>query len=135
MAEGAGGPSTAETAAIANMDEARRLAGYLRALGCQFALDDFGAGFGSFYYLKHFPLDYLKIDGEFVRGLERSSVDQRIVRAMLEVARGLSLRTIAEFVETEASLDLLRTFGVNFAQGYHIGRPGPPAEVVNGASP
>ena len=96
-------------------------------MGCEFALDDFGAGFGSFYYLKHLPVDYLKIDGEFVRGLPRSQIDQRMVKAMVEIARGLELRTIAECVETAETLELLQEYGVDFAQGYHLGRPGPTA--------
>jgi diguanylate cyclase (GGDEF)-like protein/PAS domain S-box-containing protein len=114
-----------ETAAIANMEQARRFASRIREMGCEFALDDFGAGFGSFYYLKHLPVDYLKIDGEFVRGLARSQIDQRMVKAMVEIARGLELRTIAESVETAESLRLLEEYGVDFAQGYHLGRPGP----------
>jgi diguanylate cyclase (GGDEF)-like protein/PAS domain S-box-containing protein len=114
-----------ETAAIANMEQARRFAARIREMGCEFALDDFGAGFGSFYYLKHLPVDYLKIDGEFVRGLARSQIDQRMVKAMVEIARGLELRTIAECVETDEALALLEEYGVDFAQGYHLGRPGP----------
>ncbi len=80
-----------ETAAIANMDEARALASRIRRWGCRFALDDFGAGFGSFYYLKYLPVDYLKIDGEFIRNLDNSEIDQRMVRAMVEIARALGL--------------------------------------------
>ena len=114
-----------ETAAIANMDEARALATRIRRWGCRFALDDFGAGFGSFYYLKYLPVDYLKIDGEFIRNLDSSEIDQRMVSAMVEIARALGLQTIAEFVESGAILDRLRGFGVDFAQGYHIGKPAP----------
>ena len=122
-----------ETAAIANMEQARRFATRIRAMGCEFALDDFGAGFGSFYNLKHLPVDYLKIDGEFVRGLPRSQIDQRMVKAMVEIARGLHLRTIAEGVETAETLELLREYGVDFAQGHHLGRPEPTAvEVIQG---
>jgi diguanylate cyclase (GGDEF)-like protein/PAS domain S-box-containing protein len=123
-----------ETAAIANMEEARRFATRIREMGCEFALDDFGAGFGSFDYLKHLPVDYLKIDGEFVRGLTKSRIDQRMVKAMVEIARGLDLRTIAECVETEESLALLQDYGVDFAQGYHLGPPRPAAEEI-GAAP
>jgi diguanylate cyclase (GGDEF)-like protein/PAS domain S-box-containing protein len=114
-----------ETAAIANMDEARALATRIRRWGCRFALDDFGAGFGSFYYLKYLPVDYLKIDGEFIRNLDSSEIDQRMVSAIVEIARGLGLQTIAEFVETGEILDRLRDFGVDFAQGFHVGRPSP----------
>lgn len=114
-----------ETAAIANMDEARALATRIRRWGCRFALDDFGAGFGSFYYLKYLPVDYLKIDGEFIRNLDTSEIDQRMVSAMVEIARALGLMTIAEFVENGEILELLRGYGVDFAQGYHVGRPAP----------
>lgn len=119
-----------ETAAIANMDEARTLATRIRRWGCRFALDDFGAGFGSFYYLKYLPVDYVKIDGEFIRNLDSSEIDQRMVSAMVEIARALGLRTIAEFVENEEILDKLREFGVDFAQGYHIGKPGPVEDIA-----
>src|SRR5919201_1110093 len=114
-----------ETAAIANMAEARAFAATLTRLGCRFALDDFGAGFGSFYYLKHLPLDFLKIDGDFVRHLPTSEVDQVLVRGMVEVARGLGVKTVAEFVEDQATLELLRDYGVDLAQGFHIGPPRP----------
>jgi EAL domain-containing protein (putative c-di-GMP-specific phosphodiesterase class I) len=87
-----------ETAAIANMDRARGFATRLRALGCGFALDDFGAGFGSFYYLKHIPFDYVKIDGEFIRNLPASSTDQLILDSIVQMSKGLGTRTIAEFV-------------------------------------
>ena len=119
-----------ETAAIASMDEARSFADSLTRLGCRFALDDFGAGFGSFFYLKYLPLDYLKIDGEFIQNLPRSTVDQRMVRAMVDIAAGLGLRTIAEFVESEATLELLREYGVDLVQGYHVGRPRPLDELL-----
>jgi EAL domain-containing protein (putative c-di-GMP-specific phosphodiesterase class I) len=121
-----------ETAAIASMDEARAFAESLTGLGCRFALDDFGAGFGSFFYLKYLPLDYLKIDGEFIQNLTRSAVDQRMVRAMVDIAGGLGLRTIAEFVESEATLELLREYGVDFVQGFHVGRPRPLDELLGG---
>ena len=119
-----------ETAAIANMEEARALATRIRRWGCRFALDDFGAGFGSFYYLKYLPVDYLKIDGEFIRNLDSSEIDQRMVSAMVEIARALGLRTIAEFVENGEILEQLRSFGVDFAQGYHIGKPAPVEELA-----
>jgi diguanylate cyclase (GGDEF)-like protein/PAS domain S-box-containing protein len=119
-----------ETAAVANIEEARSFADRLRELGCQFALDDFGAGFGSFYYLKYFPVDYLKLDGEFVQDLPNSTMDQRMVRAMVEIAQGLGLRTIAEYVETAETLELLRSYGVDFAQGFHIGEPAAAHQLI-----
>jgi len=119
-----------ETAAISNIEEARAFATRLHARGCRFALDDFGAGFGSFYYLKSFPFDYLKIDGDFIRGLTTSPMNQLLVSAMVGIARGMGKRTVAEFVTDEETVDLLRTIGVDFAQGYHIGEPKPISEVL-----
>jgi EAL domain-containing protein (putative c-di-GMP-specific phosphodiesterase class I) len=112
-----------ETAAIVNIEKARRFAERLGELGCAFARDDFGAGFGSFYYLKHLPFDYLKIDGDFIRQLPASKPDQLTVKAIVQIAHGLGKRTVAEFVGDEATLGLLGRFGVDFAQGYHTGRP------------
>jgi len=96
-------------------------------------LDDFGAGFGSFYYLKSFPFDYLKIDGDFIRGLTTSPMNQLLVSAMVGIARGMGKRSVAEFVTDEETVDLLRTIGVDFAQGYHIGEPKPISEVLQKA--
>jgi len=87
-----------ETAAISDMASAKAFCEGVQALGCAIALDDFGAGFGSFQYLKHLPFDYLKIDGEFIRGLSGSLTDQLVVKALVGVVRGLDRRTIAEFV-------------------------------------
>jgi len=114
-----------ETAAIANLDEAQRFVETLRMAGCSFALDDFGVGFSSFAHLKYLPVDYLKIDGSFIRDLPRSTVDQHLVRAIVGVARSLGKKTIAEFVEDAETLALLREFGVDFAQGFFVGRPAP----------
>jgi diguanylate cyclase (GGDEF)-like protein/PAS domain S-box-containing protein len=114
-----------ETAAIRNVEHARRFTTRLRSLGCAFALDDFGAGYGSFYYIKHLPFDVLKIDGEFIRTLPDSPEDQVIVRSIVDAARGLGKRTVAEFVEDQATLELLREWGVDYAQGYHVAKPAP----------
>ena len=114
-----------ETAAIIDVPRARAFADHLADLGCEFALDDFGAGYGSFYYLKHLPFDYLKIDGEFIRGLVTSHPDQVVVQSLVSIARQLGKQTVAEFVEDQPTLDLLTDLGVDFAQGYHIGRPEP----------
>lgn len=118
-----------ETDAITNMDRARRFADALQALDCEFALDDFGAGFGSFYYLKHLPIDYLKIDGDYVRDLTSSDTDQVIVKAVVQLASGLGKRTVAEFVGDQATLDLITEIGADYAQGYFIGPPLPLAEI------
>ncbi|HVF78269.1 MAG TPA: PAS domain S-box protein [Solirubrobacteraceae bacterium] len=112
-----------ETAAIVNIERARRLAERLHALGCRFALDDFGAGFASFYYLKHLAFDYLKIDGEFVRQLVHDPTDQLVIEAVVNIARGLGTRTIAEFVGDDETVELLRRLGVDYGQGYHLGMP------------
>jgi diguanylate cyclase (GGDEF)-like protein/PAS domain S-box-containing protein len=114
-----------ETALIANLEQARAFVERIGALGCGFALDDFGAGFGSFVYLKHLPVDYLKIDGQFIRRLPHSRTDQLIVEGVVTTARGLGKRTIAEFVGDEETLVRLRALGVDYAQGYHVGRPSP----------
>jgi diguanylate cyclase (GGDEF)-like protein len=114
-----------ETAAITDIDRARSFAEHLEGIGCEFALDDFGAGFGSFYYLKHLPFDYLKIDGTFIRELVTDRADEVLVKSLVQIARELGKRTIAEFVEDEPTLVKLRALGVDYAQGYHIGRPAP----------
>jgi len=114
-----------ETAAIENINRAREFGDELKALGCQFALDDFGAGFASFYYLKYLPFDYLKIDGEFVRNCTTSRPDQLVIQALVTLAKGLGKHTIAEFVENADILRLVRTLGVDYAQGYEIARPLP----------
>ncbi len=118
-----------ETTAIENMNEARQLSERLVELGCRFALDDFGAGFGSFYYLKHLPFDFLKIDGDFIRRLPSNVTDQSMVEATVQICHRLDKQVIAEFVEDEETLQLLRDYGVDFAQGYHIGRPVPIEET------
>jgi diguanylate cyclase (GGDEF)-like protein/PAS domain S-box-containing protein len=114
-----------ETTAVANIPRAQEFAHRLAALGCRFALDDFGAAFASFYYLKHLPFDYLKIDGEFVRGCVTDRTDQLVIRAVVDIARGLGKSTVAEMVGDEETLGLVRELGVDFVQGFHIGRPAP----------
>jgi EAL domain-containing protein (putative c-di-GMP-specific phosphodiesterase class I) len=112
-----------ETAAIQDMAGARAVCRRVRALGCEIAIDDFGAGFGSFQYLKHLPFDYLKIDGEFIRALPNSRTDQLVVSALAGIVAGLGRLTIAEFVGDERTLELLREYGVDMAQGHAVGRP------------
>jgi diguanylate cyclase (GGDEF)-like protein/PAS domain S-box-containing protein len=126
----------AETAAIANMQEASDFSTALHSLGCRFALDDFGGGFGSFHYLKYMPLDYLKIDGDFIANLARNETDQAVVRAIADLSGRLGKQTIAEFVGDEETVELLREYGVGYAQGYHLGRPVPVSGVLapNGAA-
>jgi EAL domain-containing protein (putative c-di-GMP-specific phosphodiesterase class I) len=114
-----------ETAAVANIHLAREFAERLREIGCRFALDDFGAGFGSFYYLKHLPFDYLKIDGEFVSGCLANRTDQLVIRAVVDIAQGLGKETVAEFAADAELVQFLRSQGVDYAQGFHIGKPLP----------
>ena len=118
-----------ETASISDMPRARAFCAGVQELGSAVALDDFGTGLGSLQYLKHLPFRYLKIDGEFVRGLAHSRSDQLLVKALADVVRGMGGETIAEFVADPATLPLLEQFGVDYAQGYALGAPRPlPAE-------
>jgi EAL domain-containing protein (putative c-di-GMP-specific phosphodiesterase class I) len=119
-----------ETAAVADIPRARRFAEALRELGCRFALDDFGAGFGSFYYLKHLPFDVLKIDGEFVKHADTNPTDRLVIAAVTEIARGMGKQTVAEFVPNDTAIDLLLRNGVDFGQGHHLGRPRPLRELL-----
>jgi diguanylate cyclase (GGDEF)-like protein/PAS domain S-box-containing protein len=112
-----------ETAAVANMADAQEFANRIRELGCSLALDDFGTGFSSFIYLKHVPAQFLKIDIEFIRDLERSPADQQLVRAIVSIAHGLGQKTVAEGVENRGTLEMVRKLGVDYAQGFYIGRP------------
>jgi diguanylate cyclase (GGDEF)-like protein/PAS domain S-box-containing protein len=114
-----------ESAVVANLDHARRFIGVLHGMGCQFALDDFGSGVGSFSNLKNLPLDYLKIDGSFMRNLARDPVNQTMVTAMIKLARTLNFKVIAEQVEDSAAVDAARRIGVDYLQGFAIGRPQP----------
>lgn len=121
-----------ETALINNMAAANRLVAEMRRAGCTVALDDFGAGLSSFAYLKQFPVDYLKIDGSFIRHLAASAVDREIVSSINDIGHRLNIRTVAESVEDEETLQVLRAIGVDYAQGYAIGRPMPLEEYLAG---
>lgn len=117
-----------ETSAIANLDGAKRLIAEMRSLGCRFALDDFGSGFSSFNHLKHLPVDFIKIDGQFVQGMVNDPIDRAIVASINDIAHSFGKRTVAEFVETPAILRLLKEYGVDYAQGHYIASPG--AELI-----
>ena len=119
-----------ETAAIVNIERARELSQQLRQMGCLFALDDFGSGFSSFYYLKHLKFDYLKIDGEFIVNLVNSATDQLLVQAVVDIARGLGTQTVAEFVGDDQTVELLQQLGVDYGQGFHLGRPAAVEELL-----
>jgi diguanylate cyclase (GGDEF)-like protein/PAS domain S-box-containing protein len=114
-----------ETAAVVNMPRAAQFIRDLNELGCRFALDDFGAGYGSFYYLKHLPFDFLKIDGEFVKNCRTSATDRLLLKAAVDIAAGMGKRTIAEFVGDQETVRLLANLGVDYGQGFHLGHPEP----------
>lgn len=114
-----------ETSAVEDLVTTASVIGNCRKLGYRFSLDDFGVGFSSWYYLRQLPVDFVKIDGSFVRNLSDHEEDRLFVKAINEVAKGLGKQTIAEYVENAESLQLLRDMGVNYAQGYYIGKPQP----------
>ena len=112
-----------ETAAVANFSQANRFIHALKELGCKFSLDDFGTGLSSFGYLKHFPVDFLKIDGSFVREMVRDPIDREMVRSINEIGHLTGKLTIAEFAESPEIIEMLRNMGIDYAQGYGIGMP------------
>jgi len=118
-----------ETAACQDMTRAAEFIARVQALGCRIALDDFGVGFSSFSYLKHLKADIIKIDGSFIREIVTSHEDQLFVKALVDVARGMGMQTVAEFVESAEALALVTRLGVDYAQGYYVGRPQPTARV------
>jgi diguanylate cyclase (GGDEF)-like protein/PAS domain S-box-containing protein len=119
-----------ETAVIVDLVTVSDTMERIKRLGCRVVLDDFGSGFTSFLQLKLLPVDEIKIDGNYVRRVDESPSDQHLVRAMAEMAKGLGIQTTAEFVVSQESVEMLRAFGVDMAQGYFIGEPCPSAEVV-----
>ncbi|WP_372694822.1 EAL domain-containing protein [Immundisolibacter sp.] len=114
-----------ETTAVSHLGRTREFIGRLRGAGCLFALDDFGTGVSSFAYLKHLPVDFLKLDGSFVRDITREPIDHAMVEAIHRLSTIMGFQTIAEFVEDAATLELLREIGVNYGQGFLLGRPAP----------
>lgn len=116
-----------ETAAFYNLDEVRYFVSRIKNLGCRFALDDFGVGFSSFYYIKELDFHYMKLDGSFIANLPRNPNDQVFVRAMVEISKVFGLKVIAEWVEDQETADMLHEFGVEYGQGYHFGKAMPPA--------
>lgn len=119
-----------ETAAIANMKEATAFINIIREMGCRFSLDDFGAGLSSFGYLKELPVDYLKIDGSFIREVTSDEVSLSMVEAICQIARTMGLQSIAEYVGDEATVEVLRRTGVDYVQGFHIGKPVPVEDIL-----
>jgi EAL domain-containing protein (putative c-di-GMP-specific phosphodiesterase class I) len=114
-----------ETAVIANLCNASRLISSMREMGCRFALDDFGVGLSSFGYLKNLAVDYLKLDGCFVKNMVKDNIDHAMVKAINHIGHTMNIRTIAEFVEDDATLQAVREVGIDYAQGYAIARPAP----------
>jgi len=114
-----------EGSVVANLDHARRFIAVLHGMGCEFALDDFGSGLSSFSTLKTLPIDYLKIDGSFIRNLAEDTVNQAMVTAMIELSHSLNFRIVAEQVEDQLSLDAVKRMGIDFVQGWVIARPQP----------
>ena len=119
-----------ERTAVEDIEQAKLLIARLGEFGCRFALDDFGAGHGGFHYLKHLPVEYLKLDGEFTRTLPSSPADHEIVSAIVKAAAGLGRTVIAECVEDEDILESIRGFGIPLVQGIHVGRPAPASELL-----
>jgi diguanylate cyclase (GGDEF)-like protein len=117
-----------ETAAFYNLEEVRHFVSRIKALGCRFALDDFGVGFSSFYYIKELDFDYLKLDGSFIKNLPKNLNDQVFVRAMVEISKVFDLMVIAEWVEDKETEEMLREFSVSYGQGYYFGKPMPLAQ-------
>ncbi len=117
-----------QTARVEDYDTAAGFADRLTEFGCEVAIDDYGAGFGPFNYLKKIPFDVIKIDGSFIREMPRNDADQLTVKAIVQIARGLGKRTIAEFVQDDDTTRMLREYGVDMAQGFHLGRPVAAAE-------
>jgi EAL domain-containing protein (putative c-di-GMP-specific phosphodiesterase class I) len=122
-----------ETIAISNLDAAIRFIKTLKKSGFRFALDDFGSGISSFGYLKNLPVDYLKIDGMFVKGIVEDPIDFAMVKSINEIGQVMGMQTIAEFVENNQIKELLMVIGVNYGQGYGLGKPKPLKELVLGA--
>jgi EAL domain-containing protein (putative c-di-GMP-specific phosphodiesterase class I) len=118
-----------ETAAVTSLSNARFLMSELKTRGCKFSLDDFGTGVSSFVYLKTLPVDFLKIDGQFISHITHDAVNRSMVEAIGKVGRALGIATVAECVESEAVLTELRHIGVDYAQGFHLARPAPIAQL------
>ncbi len=123
-----------ESAAVSNLKKAQSVIDSLKKHGCTIALDDFGAGLSSFAYLKNFNVDTLKIDGSFIRDISENRISESMVAAITQVAGVMGLKTVAEYVESDMTRQLITKLGVDFAQGHLVGRPVPLQEVLAGFS-
>ncbi len=123
-----------ETAAVVNLKNTIQLFTALRKMGCSFALDDFGSGMSSFMYLKNFDVDYLKIDGSFVKDMHVNKIDHAMVRSIHSVAEAMNIETVAEFVENDAILKELKLIGIHYGQGLHLGAPVPMKQLLDNFS-
>ena len=124
-----------ETIAIANLQKATKFIEEIRSLGCLFALDDFGSGMSSLAYLRTLPVDYLKIDGMFVREILTNKVDRTMVESCHHIAHSLGIETIAEYAESDEIVERLRTMGIDYGQGFAIARPQPLETLMEDAEP
>src|SRR5262249_37311994 len=118
------------TAAVRNFAQATEFMRALREHGCHFALDDFGSGLSSFGYLKNLPVQFLKLDGNFVRDMEKDVVDRTLVKSIAEIGRVMRLPIVAEWVENDSILEMVRAFGIDYAQGFGVSRPRPIGEFL-----
>ena len=118
-----------ETAAVRDINKATKFIRDLKSMGCKFSLDDFGIGFTSFIYLREMDVDYIKIDGAFIKNLHKEYRDQLFVKAISDVAKGMKIKTIAEFVENEEIITFLKRLDIDYAQGYAISKPAPWEEI------
>ena len=120
-----------ETTAISDISNAKMLISELKKIGCEFALDDFGSGFSSLAYLKNLPMDYLKIDGEFIREIADDPISEAMVQSIHQIARVLGMKTIAEFVENDVILEKIAKIGVDYIQGNGVAKPFPISELLD----
>ena len=123
-----------ETAAVENMEQALKFMNRMKEMGCRFALDDFGSGLSSFAYLRNFPVDFLKIDGSFVREIANDPISHSIVASIKDVGHATGKKIIAEFVENDEILEKLNDMGIDYAQGFGIARPGALPEPIENLS-
>jgi len=120
-----------ESASLFNLHITQRVIAELHKLGCSFSVDDFGSGFSSFAYLKDLPADYIKLDGSFIQNLHKDTIDQALVKAMIQVIQALGKKAVAEYVENEEILRILKSMGIDFVQGYYIGHPVPVEKILS----